>query len=114
MPPRATPPPAGKPRRRTGPPVSGAWLWLVVGLALVAMLLFNTFNNAVEIQYSTFLRLLKNSPKNFDNLSISAEKIAGEFKDIDDLPETTKEEEKLKEKFQKKRTKKFVVRRWPA
>ena len=38
MPPRSTPPAPGKPRRRPTPPMSGAWIWMVIGLAVVAML----------------------------------------------------------------------------
>src|SRR5215468_8610519 len=115
MPPRTTPPPPpGKPRRRPGPPVSGAWIWMVIGMALVAMLLFNTSNNSIEIQYSSFIRLLELDSGNIQKLSFgSNDRIFGELKDKDELPASTPEDRELKERFQKKNTTKFVTRRWP-
>src|SRR5262245_31785318 len=115
MPPRATPPTAGKPRRRPGPPVSGAWIWMVIGLALVAMLLFNTFNNSVEIPYSASVTLIDEKNKdNIQKLSFGTnDRIFGEIRNVESLPTGTEEERELKQRFEKKRTNKFVTKRWP-
>jgi cell division protease FtsH len=117
MPPRTTPPPPGKPRRRPSPPVSGAWIWMVIGLALVAMLLFSTFNNSADIQYSTFVKLLQESPESVKKISFgSNDRIFGELKDneIQKLKDSKDPELKeLGEKLEKKNTRNFVTRRWP-
>src|SRR5262245_13603483 len=112
MPPRTPPPSPGKPRRRPGPPVSGAWIWMVIGLALVAMLFITTANNSVEIQYSSFLLLLENNTDNIQKLSFgSNDRIFGEIKDISDIPKGSgKNEEEFRElrsRFERKGTKKF-------
>src|SRR5215813_10795538 len=118
MPPRTPPPSPGKPRRRPGPPVSGAWIWMVIGLALVAMLFFTTVNNSVEIQYSSFLLLLDRNTDNIQKLSFgSNDRIFGELKDVSAIPTGGKEDpeefRELKSRFERKGTKKFVTRRWP-
>ncbi len=116
MPPRTPPPPPGKPRRRPGPPVSGAWIWMVIGLALVAMLLFSTFNNSVEIQYSTFKKLLEKSPDSIQKLQFGGnDRIAGELTEAgaNQLSDKGTELDEFRTKLEKKRTRKFVTRRWP-
>src|SRR5438552_12866528 len=106
MPPRTTPPPApGKPRRRPAPPVSGAWIWLVIGLALVALIVFSTNNNTIEIQYSTFVRLLETNHKNIKKIIFrDNDRIEGELEDASDLPDKSKEDEELKERFLRKKS----------
>src|SRR5262245_22226501 len=82
MPPRSTPPAPGKSRRRPTPPMSGAWIWMVIGLAVVAMLLFNSLNNSIEIPYSTFVKLVRYNPDSIVKLSFgSNDRIAGEIQD---------------------------------
>src|SRR5262249_43399761 len=90
------------------------WIWMVIGIALVAWLLANTLGNSVEIQYSAFVRLLETNAGNIQKLSFgSNDRILGELKDVKDLPEKSEEDKELKQKFVKKRTTKFVTRRWP-
>ncbi|MBI1915216.1 MAG: ATP-dependent zinc metalloprotease FtsH [Planctomycetes bacterium] len=115
-PPRTTPPPApGKPRRRPAPPVSGAWIWLVIGLALVALVVFSSYNNNIEIQYSSFIQLLDTNPKNIKNLvfSTSNDRISGELEDVSALPEKREEDRELKKRFESKKTTKFYTRYLP-
>src|SRR5436305_636728 len=95
-PPRTTPPPApGKPRRRPAPPVSGAWIWLVIGLALLALVVFSTNNNNIEIQYSSFLHLLDTNPKNIKTITFRSNRIFGELADASALPEQTAEDKAM-------------------
>src|SRR5262249_27934283 len=115
-PPRTTPPPSpGKPRRRPAPPVSGAWIWLVIGLALVALVVFSTSTNSVEIQYSSFIRLLDTNAKNIKSISFGSnnDRISGELEDVADLPEKTAEDRELKRRFENKKTTRFYTRNWP-
>src|SRR5262245_43350723 len=117
MPPRGSNPPSSKPRRRPGPPISGAWIWMIIGLALVAMLLFGTFDNRIEVPYSTLLKLFDKNAENIDKLSfLTNDRIYGEIASAEKIPTEgadEKELKELKEKFEKKRATKFVTRRWP-
>src|SRR5262245_36115634 len=114
MPPRATPPAPGKPRRRPTPPMSGAWIWMVIGLAVVAMLVFSSLNTTVEVPYSYFVKLVRKYPESISKRSFGTnDRIAGELTKDPKLPADTKEEATLKEKFEKKKTKHFVTKRWP-
>src|SRR3954462_11946699 len=79
------PPPPGKPRRRPAPPVSGAWIWLVIGLALLALVVFSTNNNNIEIQYSSFIHLLDTNPKNIKTITFRSNRIFGELADASAL-----------------------------
>src|SRR5439155_1228019 len=114
-PPRTTPPPSpGKPRRRPAPPVSGAWIWLVIGLALVALIVLSTTTNSIEIQYSSFIRLLDTNSKNIKKIWFgSNDRISGELEDVSALPEQTEEDRELKRSFENKKTTKFYTRHWP-
>ncbi len=120
MPPRGSNPPSNKSRRKPGPPVSGAWIWMIIGLALVAMLLFGTFDNRIEIPYSTFVKLIDNTPENVKKISFGTnDRIFGEIGSPDKLPTLgrdeaeTKELLEMKKRFEDKRAVKFVTRRWP-
>jgi cell division protease FtsH len=93
---------------------------MVIGLALVAMLLFGTFDNRATIQYSAFIKLVKQHPGTLKKISFgSNDRIFGEITSIKDLPSEgsskseTAEFEKLRDSFDKKNTTKFVTRRWP-
>src|SRR5262245_33365492 len=113
MPPRGSNPPPSKSRRRPSPPVSGAWIWMIIGLALVAMLLFGTFDNRIELPYSPFLRLLEKDPGKLEKLSFgNNERIFGELKKDRSPLQGDSELEDAEKKFAAKRTQKFVTRRW--
>jgi ATP-dependent metalloprotease FtsH len=93
---------------------------MIIGLGLVLMLLLNTFDNRIEIPYSTFVKLIDTNSDNIKKLSFGTnDRIFGEIGSPDKLPTTapskeeTKELEELKERFEKKRATKFVTRRWP-
>ena len=122
MPPRTTPPPPpGKPRRRPGPPVSGAWIWMVILFLLAAWLLFNPFNASVEIPYSSFVRLLQTNPDKIQKISFgNTDRILGEIKKTEDIVvpkdkdgHEDEEIKDLKEKLEKKHATRFTTRRWP-
>jgi cell division protease FtsH len=94
---------------------------MVIGLALVAMLLFGNFDNRVQIPYSTFLKLVDQDKDNHNLKKISFgtnDRINGELVSFEKLPSGRTEEEikefkKVRETFEKKNTTKFVTRRWP-
>src|SRR5262245_15848936 len=124
MPPRGSSTPPGKSRRRATPAGPNIWLWVVFGLLLVAMLFFTTFDNSTEIQYSTFIKLLKLDPGSIKQLAFrSNDRIVGELKTDKDKhpllslpPEGSKDYQEfkdLRDRFEKKRTAKFYTRRWP-
>ncbi len=120
MPPRGSNPPPSKARRKPGPPPSGTWFWVIVGLAVVLMIFLSTFDNRIDIPYSTFLKLIDKTADNVKKISFGTnDRIFGEIVSADKLPtagrdeEETKELKELKERFEKKRVTKFVTRRWP-
>src|SRR5262245_20786829 len=114
MPPRATPPAPGKSRRRPTPPTSGAWIRLVIGLAVVAMLVLSSLHDSADVPYSYFVKLARKYPDSISKPSLGTNaRIARELTKDPKLPADTKEEATLKEKFEKKKTKHFVTKRWP-
>ncbi len=111
MPPRPTPPPASKPRRRPGPPVSGAWLWIAIGIALIAMFFYRDYSDSAEIPYSDFLKIVsdKKQAKNIEKIVfVTTDRVQLEIKDPAALPDdlTTKN---IKERS----IKRFMTKRWP-
>ena len=87
---RQTPPSTGKQRRRPSPAMPGSWIWLVMLAMVVGMLVLNSFSNSGAISYSKFLKLVYDD-KYSQNLSklnfVGAERIQGEVKNTEDLPE---------------------------
>jgi cell division protease FtsH len=67
MPPRSSPPPSGKPRRRPAPVMPGSWIWLVLLAILIGLLFFSAFNGTQQADYSEFARLI-NNPDNIPYL----------------------------------------------
>src|SRR5215831_11130914 len=102
MPPRQTPPPAGKPRRRPSPAMPGSWIWLVILGTVLLMLLVNMANDRKKVDWSDFYRLAT-SDKYSKNISkiilIGKEKIAIEVKSADDLPPSLQEKVKGAKEF---------------
>src|SRR5882757_1810314 len=87
MPPRGSNTPNNKSRRKPGPPVSSAWIWMIIGLGLVLMLLLNTFDKSIEIPYSTFVKLIYTNSDNIKKISFGTnDRIFGELADLDKLP----------------------------
>lgn len=123
MPPRGSTPPPGKARRRPGPPVSGTWIWMIIGIAVVALLVFNSFDNRITIQYSTFVKLIKQKPDSLKKLSFGEnDRIFGEIKGVDSLPDPESKEiaaadreefREIRKQFEKKGTARFQTR-WPV
>jgi cell division protease FtsH len=60
MPPRSSPPPSGKPRRRPAPVMPGSWIWLVLLAILLALFLLPTLNSPQQVDYSEFSKLINN------------------------------------------------------
>ncbi len=61
MPPRSSPPPAGKPRpRRPAPVMPGSWIWLIILIVVVGMILTTFVNSAPPVDYSEFAKLIYN------------------------------------------------------
>jgi cell division protease FtsH len=58
MPPRSSPPPAGKPRRRPAPVMPGSWLWLVLLGVLLFFLVWSSVTNTPGVEFSEFLKLV--------------------------------------------------------
>src|SRR5262245_35930652 len=66
--------------------------WMLVGLVLlVLMLVFVISNDGAAIDYSDFLTLVQKG--NVDNVALGTERIRGEVKDVEKLPD------ELKKKF---------------
>lgn len=63
MPPRSSPPPAGKPRRRPAPVMPGSWIWLVLLAFLVGVFIYGSFTTTPGVDFSEFLKLI-NDDKN--------------------------------------------------
>ena len=58
MPPRSSPPPAGKPRRRPAPVMPGSWIWLVVLALIIGLMIFNSLSTTPQVDFSDFLKLV--------------------------------------------------------
>jgi cell division protease FtsH len=61
MPPRSTPPPSGKPRRRPAPVTPSSWIWLVLLAVVFGVAIYPMLNRAQQIDYSEFVKLINNS-----------------------------------------------------
>jgi cell division protease FtsH len=93
MPPRSSPPPNAKPRRRPGPTMPGSWIWLAVLAMAVVMLLFYAQNTGGQIDYSDFVKLVLNDDLNQHLKKVvfaSGDAIYGEVDDKEKLPEEIK------------------------
>src|SRR5437868_1194816 len=102
MPPRQTPPPTGKPRRRQGPVMPGSWIWLVMLAMIVGMFLFSQPSNGGTIDYSDFLQLVYNKEltKDLSKITfIGSQRIVGELKTTENLPEELKKQVGSSKKF---------------
>src|SRR5438067_8225993 len=87
MPPRNSPPPSGKPRRRPAPAMPGGGFLLVLMLiALLGILYFSS--NSDTVQYGAFKRMLQKDEevKNIKKIAIAADHITVEVEDKDKLP----------------------------
>ena len=60
MPPRSSPPPTGKQRRRPTPPMPGSWIWLVLLAFIICLFLWSSFKGAPNVDWSEFLKLINN------------------------------------------------------
>src|SRR5262249_16692290 len=95
MPPRQSPPPVGKPRRRSGPAMPGSWIWLVILGTVLLMLLLSQFNQSKKIEWSEFVSIVYDTKHDYaKNLSkvtmVGNDKITVELKNADDVPEEVK------------------------
>jgi cell division protease FtsH len=124
MPPRSSPPPSGKPRRRPAPTMPGGWFLIVLlGLALVCILLVNYSGEGVS--YGDFKRMIlemipdkdakddvkqkaKDKAKNLEKIYVASDHIRVEVKDKDQLPEEIK-----KHVSGSKPPYSFTTKRWP-
>ena len=61
MPPRSTPPPSGKPRRRPAPVMPGSWIWLVLLAILLGLFLVPSLSSPQQVDYSEFSKLINNA-----------------------------------------------------
>ncbi|HKI33108.1 MAG TPA: ATP-dependent zinc metalloprotease FtsH [Gemmataceae bacterium] len=60
MPPRSSPPPGGKPRRRPAPVMPGSWIWLVLLAIVLGVFLVSSFGSTQQVDWSEFLKLVNN------------------------------------------------------
>ncbi len=58
MPPRSSPPPTGKPRRRPAPAMPSSWLWLILFAILLVLIVYPMLKSEKEVDYSDFVRLI--------------------------------------------------------
>src|SRR6516225_8094972 len=105
MPPRQTPPPVGKPRRKAGPAMPGSWIWLIILGAVLLMLLVNSFTDRRKLEWSDFVRIVYDTSKHgyANNLSkvvmVGTDRINVELKNTDDVPDDIKEKLKNSKEF---------------
>ncbi len=113
MPPRPTPPPAGKPRRRPGPILPGSWIWLVILAALVGMFFVSSYGNPGIIKPSDFDQLIYNDKYSqyLARVEVGTDSIKGELtRPAEELPD----DPRLKDvKKQLRGNKTFTVKRLP-
>jgi cell division protease FtsH len=92
MPPRQTPPPTGKPRRRSSPTMPGSLIWLVILGAVLLMLVYSNISEKKQVDWSDFNRLItdKNYAKNINKIvMVGSDRINVEINDATkDLPES--------------------------
>jgi cell division protease FtsH len=94
MPPRQTPPPAGKPRRRPSAAMPGSWIWLVILGTVLLMLLVNMANDRKKLDWSDFVRIVYDDEfaKNLNKVVIVGnDRINVELKNPDDVPPEIKD-----------------------
>src|SRR5579884_1941102 len=60
MPPRSSPPPSGKPRRRPAPVMPGSWIWLVLLAILLGLFLVPSLSSPQQVDFSEFVKLVNN------------------------------------------------------
>ncbi|HZT80921.1 MAG TPA: ATP-dependent metallopeptidase FtsH/Yme1/Tma family protein, partial [Gemmataceae bacterium] len=90
MPPRPAPPPASKPpRRRPTSVMPGNWIVLIIIVAL-AVIFFATWTGTQNtIDYSDFLALVQE--KNLSRITfVGTDRVTGEIKDLDKVPDDIK------------------------
>src|SRR6516165_8471730 len=95
MPPRQTPPPTGKPRRRSSPTMPGSWIWLVILGAVLLMLLVSNLNNAKKLDWGDFTRIVLDEKPDYAKdvakiILVGNDRINVELKSLEDLPEDIK------------------------
>src|SRR5438445_8216486 len=109
MPPRPTPPPSGKARRRPAPTMPGGWFLLILMLgALLCILFFAVSNEGVP--YGDFKRLIQKDDqvKNIEKIAIAPDHVTCEVTDKEILPDEIK-----KTISATKGPYRFSTKRWP-
>src|SRR5262245_41978666 len=95
MPPRdpVSPPPPGKPVKKPAAPplIPGGWLWLLIlALVVLVLLIGDPFGASDKVAYGIFKDQIINQ-KNVKKVLIGANKITGEFKSLDKLPDEVRD-----------------------
>src|SRR6266404_3740745 len=87
MPPRPSPPPSGKPRRRPAPAMPGGWFLLLLMLGALLIILFVSYGNE-GVQYGEFMRIINDDEqaKNIKKIAIGTDHVNVEVTDKDKLP----------------------------
>jgi cell division protease FtsH len=107
MPARQTPPPAGKPRRRSAPAMPGSWIWLVILGMFLVWVLMTTIGDRDSIDYGDFVSLVENKDYNRNITKITevgTDRINVEIEDPDKLPQELKDRLKGRKKFWTRRS----------
>jgi cell division protease FtsH len=102
--PNQTPPPSGKPRRRSAPGLGGNLIWVIVAVLLLFWLITQGgLGSGGTIEWSEFWTLLNEKDFNLKKIAvIGSDRITGEVSDPDKVPESTRK---------KLRGNKFTVQR---
>src|SRR2546421_10270062 len=90
MPPRQSSPNArGNRRRPSNPGMPGGWLWLIIVVSVLAMIFIVNYDNGATIDYSDFWTLVQSHQLKKVTF-MGNDRIFGEVKDRDQLPEELK------------------------
>src|SRR6516164_4837920 len=86
------------PRRRPAPVMPGGWMWLVL-IVTVVIMLFVVNNDGGIIGYSDFLQQVDKG--NVDKVVFHGDssRVTGEFKKLDDLPESVRNQVRKDNRF---------------
>ena len=90
MPPRSSPPPAGKPRRRPAPAMPTSWLWVMLLVVFGALLIYPWLKSEVQVDYSDFIRLIFDDAncKHVKQVTFDGtRRLIVELDNVDDLPD---------------------------
>lgn len=102
MPPRPTPSPTGKPRRRPSPAMPGNWIWLGILAMFLLVIFFSSLRDTSSMANSDFIRILydDNLSKDISKITfVGTDRIVVELNSTENLPDDIKARLRGNKKF---------------